>query len=279
MDSVAVADVKTEGISEHRGEGIAFRRLIRGQPGEPENFEWSVIDVGPEYQVPRHRHDFEQLQLVLSGAHDVTPKLTVREGCVAYYPEGTWYGPMQGCGSKILHLQLGGPSASGFLSYDQLAEASTKLANSDRGVFEGGVWRYTDADGKRHNMDAYEAISLEARGRKPVYPPPRYETPILMDPDAFEWSDISLGVRERHLATFHERGLSVRFIALDGGATHILADRVSDLLVFVRTGKVGVGDRVFGPETAMRFSRDDTDRALCGESEAELFVIGLPTFD
>ncbi len=227
MQTIRAIDADPHCFSDHRGSGIKFQRLLRGDPDSPGNFEWSIVHFGEEYTTPRHHHNFSQILYVLEGLHEWSNSVSMPEGSVTYSPEGTFYGPQQGHGSLVLTLQYGEASGSGFMSYDRLTEGSKRLAESSRGSFDDGTWRYVDDDGKQHNQDGYEAIWEEIHGRRVEYPAPRYETPITLHPDSFAWvaaRDGSRapepGISHRHLGTFSERRTSIGFTRYDAGATH-----------------------------------------------------------
>ena len=169
MQAVSSIDVEANQFANHREGEIKFQRLLQGDPDSPNNFEWSLVRTGEDYVTPRHHHNFSQIHIVLEGTHEWAPDKLIPTGAVAYFPEGTFYGPQHGHGGLLLGLQYGEASGSGFMSYDRLAEGNKRLAEGS-GRFEGGVYRYVDADGKARNKDGYEAIWEEMHGRPVEYP-------------------------------------------------------------------------------------------------------------
>ena len=135
-----------------------------------------------DYATPRHRHNFDQIRCGLSGAMNYAPRKDVVAAAVAYFPEGTFYGPQRMAGeSLVLLLQLGGASGQGFMCYEELQAGHAALAA--RGTFADGIYR--GADGRPR--DGYEAVWEHVHGRPISYPPPRFEEPILMWPAHGPW--------------------------------------------------------------------------------------------
>ena len=280
MQAVKSSEVEGHQFANHREGDIKFQRLLQGDPDRPDNFEWSIVRMGEDYSTPRHHHNFSQLHYVLEGTHEYAPDCLIPNGAIAYFPEGTFYGPQQGHGGLLLGLQYGEASGAGFMSYDRLAEGNKRLAEGTSGHFEGGTYRYVDDDGKQRNKDGYEAIWEEIHGRPVSYPKPRYERVIVLYPEAFAWvpSSDEPGIARKHLASFTERGTRVEFVSYDAGATHRVHDLRSPELHFVLDGTLRCGDGVYGKWTAVQFDPSD-DTTLEAIEDTETYVIGLPVFD
>lgn len=277
MQAVQSAEIEAYQFATHREGDITFQRLLQGDPDAASNFEWSIVRAGEDYVTPRHHHNFSQLHYVLEGTHEWAPDRLLPTGSVTYFPEGTFYGPQQGHGGLLLGLQYGEASASGFMSYDRLAEGNKRLAENPNGEFDGGTYRFVDADGKRRNQDGYEAIWEEINGRAVEYPDARYQTPITMFPEAYAWVPAAdeAGIAHKHLATFTERRTSVGFTRYDTGAKHRVGERRSPELHFVLDGALRCGDGLFGRWTAFAFDPDD-DETLEAVEATTTYVIGLP---
>jgi mannose-6-phosphate isomerase-like protein (cupin superfamily) len=280
MQTMRAEDAAPHRFSDHRGDGIQFQRLLQGNPDSSDNYEWSIVHFGEEYTTPRHHHNFSQIHLVLEGLHEWSPTVDMPEGSVTYSPEGTFYGPQQGHGARVLTLQYGEASLSGFMSYERLAEGSKRLAESPNGRFEDGIWRYVDDEGKQRNKDGYEAIWEEIHGRAVEYPSPRYQTPITMHPEAFSWvpSRDEPGIDHKHLATVSERQTRIGFTRYDGGAVHRVVDLPTPELHFVVSGALEVSSGVYPACSAFRFDPGD-DATLTALDPTTTFVIGLPQVD
>ncbi|MGH9032893.1 MAG: hypothetical protein ACRDY4_10200 [Acidimicrobiia bacterium] len=278
MQVMSSTDAEAHNFSEHRGAGIRFQRLLRGEPDAPDNFEWSIVHFGEDYTTPRHHHNFSQILYVLEGLHEWSPRVSMPEGSVTYSPEGTFYGPQRGHGSLVLTLQYGEASGSGFMSYDRLAEGSKRLAESSNGRFDDGVWRVVDADGTQRNQDGYEAIWEEINRRPVGYPEPRYETPVTMHPDAFDWvATAEPGIERRHLGTFSELETTIGFLGYASGATHRVEALPSRELHFVVEGAIRVGNGIHGRRTAFMFDPGD-DHTIEAMEPTTAYVISLPHF-
>jgi hypothetical protein len=279
MQAVQSTDVEGHQFANHREGRIEFQRLLQGDPDRPDNFEWSIVRIGEDYETPRHHHNFSQLHYVLEGVHEWGPERWMPEGSVTYQSEGVFYGPQHGHGALVLGLQFGEASGNGFMSYDRLAEGNKRLNERTDARFERGVFRYVDADGKARNKDGYEAIWEEMHGRPVEYPKPRYNTSITMHPEDFASIPVAdePGVARKHLGTFTERLTTVGFLHYESGASHRVRDLRSPELHFVVDGALRCGDGVYGKWTAFRF--DPTDDITLEAIEAtETYVIGLPVF-
>lgn len=113
------------------------------------------------------------------------------------------------------------------MSMEALGEAGRGLVEGG-GRFEGG--RYfagkkkeegggeSESDGKKEEdegIDGYQAC-WEWYNKKPlVYPQPRYNAPIIIDPRAMRWQNFQgsiLSPSVKHLGTFSERGTKVEMV-------------------------------------------------------------------
>lgn len=261
-----------ENLAAHRQGGMAHKVLFEGEEGSPDNFVWVMADEKSDYFAPRHRHPWDQVRLCLEGSIPISKELRIGEGEIGYFPEGVPYGPQEGGPDRLtLVLQVGGSSGLGYLSARQLREARAELARE--GVFEGGVFRRTSGEGKK-NLDAYEAIWRHVTGGPIDYPKPRYEGPVMLQPGDFPWRAVAAGVRQKPLASFADRGLSLRLVALEPGATWRLERAPDRRLIFVLAGEGRVGEGAYEPRSAVRIEPGE-DAAFAAGAPTELFVIGL----
>jgi hypothetical protein len=264
------------------------RRILNGQPGTPGNFSLQLGDT-PTYYSPRHRHNFDQVRFQLEGDFDFSSDGVMKEGSVAYFPEGTHYGPQKSDShSATLVLQFGGASGSGYIAPEQYERASAELAKS--GTFAKGVYTriiHTQINGedggeKKINKDAYEAVWEQVNGRPLVYPAERYLHPVFMDPAHFDWVPVEgqPGVSWKLLGQFSERRTRIAFWRIDAGASLNLSDH-SIYFVARGAGKVDSGDgaqpRSFGPRATIHLAAGEVARAYASE-QSELLHIGLPRF-
>src|SRR5690349_17276031 len=192
----------------HRAGTIYFRDVMEGEPGTPGNFQLTLAESAGDFYSPRHRHNFEQIRFCLDGDLDFSKTGKLTSGMVGYFPEGVSYGPQTQKPDNVslaLVLQFGGASGSGYLSRGEVKVATEELKK--QGEFVDGVFRrHADAPGKR-NMDGFQAIWEYANQRPMVYPKPRYEHPVFMDPAAYDWAAVDgvQGVEEKLLGIFTER--------------------------------------------------------------------------
>src|SRR5271154_806627 len=207
-----------------RGGTLLSRRLLTGEPGTPGNFSLQLSST-PTYYSPRHRHNFDQVRYQLAGDFDFGIDGAMKPGSVAYFPEGTYYGPQECAnGSETLVLQFGGASRSGYISAEEHERASAELTK--HGTFAKGVYTRLKPDGGKVNKDGYEAVWEQVNGRPLEYPRERYLRPVFMDPESFEWMPVEgqSGVSCKQLGEFSERRTRLGLYRIDAGASLPLED-------------------------------------------------------
>jgi hypothetical protein len=266
-------EVEWDGVSGHRSGRIEFKRLLAGRAGAPDNYELSLVRSGADYFTPRHRHNFDQVRVGLSGALNYAPGRDVDAGSAVYFPEGTFYGP-QRCAvdALVLLLQCGGASGEGFMSYEELGRGHAELARVGR--FEDGVFRRETGAAGRRTQDGYEAIWEHVNGRELGYPPPRWDEPVHMRVGGFAWLPRAAGVACRALGSFGERGTSLAMYRVERGAKLELAAEPRLRLLYVSTGGLA------GAPAASALEIAPGERvALEASRDSELYELGLPRFD
>lgn len=273
MECVDSGELQWTRVSGHRDGDIRFKRLFLGAEGAAENYEFTLVATRGKYTTPRHRHNFEQIRFCLEGAINFGPGKDVKAGQIGYFPEGTPYGPQDIDDQLAMVVQFGGASGQGFMSYRQLEDGFARL--KARGEFENGVFKRTDGEGRK-NQDGYEAIWEMVNGRKLDYPKPRYEEPVLMDPEAFAWraDPAQAGIARKLLGVFSERGVRLEMLRL-GEAAFDLASGENELLAYVVAGNVQAGGRGWGAGTAMRL-KPHARSTLAGAGHADMLLMTLP---
>jgi hypothetical protein len=93
------------------------------------------------------------------------------------------------------------------MSYDQLNAGYQQLC--DYGNFQRGVFTRTTADGRTIRKDGYEAVWEHVMRREVEYPAPRFDEPVVMFPDNFNWIGLGGGIEVKRLGAFGERGLEL----------------------------------------------------------------------
>ncbi len=272
------SNAQREGASAHRNEGIAFEHLLVGEEGTKDNFILTVVTTEDEYKTPRHRHNFEQIRYVLKGEMQYGPNHIQKEGTVAYFCEGVHYQQKGSDGSETLLLQFAGPSGQGYMSQRQLRTGAKELQS--KGTFHDGVFIWGEDHEGRRKQDGYEAVWEYVNAKEVRYCKPRYLSPIIMDPASFDYLPVRErnGVAEKTLGRFNERGAEIRMIKVNAGAEHLLRAPERPLVVTVMSGEGDVDGDIYGLLSAWRILRGE-ERRLKADSDTELFVIGLPTFD
>ena len=254
---------------------IKAYRLIEGEPGLG-NFALRLVNIAGDFLSPRHRHNFDQFRMQLEGTYDYGPDGKFTPGSVGYFPEGVYYGPQTSSGDTWnLLLQFAGASRSGYTSEAEGNRAADELKT--RGTFEKGVYTTYRDDGKKVNKDAYEAVWEHVHGRKLEYPQPRYEKPVFLRADRFDWQPAPglAGVAHKPLGAFTECQASAALYRVDLGASLPLSGRA---LYFVLRGSGSVGDSPVARHTSCYLLAGEA-AALKASEELELVRLGLPKIE
>jgi len=266
-----------------RGGTIVFKTLLEGVEGTPDNYQLLLADTAVDFKSPRHRHNFDQVRFGLTGRTNIGPHQNLEECDLAYFPEGTYYGPQDqqlvGATSLSMVIQFGGPSGNGYMSLSQLRTGFAQLAQE--GSFEAGVYRRnTPAPDGRKNQDSYEAIWEGQHGRPLAYERPRYMDPVHMREPHFDWLPApgALGVSTKHLGTFTECGIRIDFLRLESLAQHTLAPCGQTQILFVRHGSGRFNDEdTWETHTAVHVHAGQ-HLAMIAESPTEALLLRLPAF-
>jgi hypothetical protein len=116
--------------------------------------------------------------------------------------------------------------------------------------------------------DNVEYFSLKFGGTedpKIPFPKPRFTTPVVLQPENFDWTNLNSRGQLRELATFGEAGTQIFELWLESGASHDLYDERPTVL-FVLSGYCTIGsDKV---------EKHDT---ITVEAEERLTVSGAPS--
>jgi len=259
-------------------EGFKYRQLFTGTPGEQGNFEMVVLRTeskeNPKHY-PRHRHAFDQVRLTLAGEADWTPGSVTPEGWVIYMGAGTNYGPYdRQAGHEQLHIQFQGAGCPPFVNYEELTAARDILAK--KGSFEKGVYTWIDEQGKRHNKDGHAATVECATGEELVIPPARFADPINMNPEAYDWIEITSGVQHKELGSFTEAETRVSFLRLEDGASYEVSPTEQATLLFVRSGTGDVDGQTISERDGIMLDPSNPGVTFTATGALDLFVLALP---
>jgi hypothetical protein len=252
------------------------RDLLTGHEGTPRNYRLALGLAETDWLTPRHRHNFDQIRFPLTGEFHYAKDKILPAGWVGYFPEGVHYGPQtRKQGLYMLLCQFGGATGSGFMSERQYVAGHEALAG--KGELAKGLFKYVDKDGKEHRQDAFEAMYEHAMGRKPVYPAPRYNDIVTMNPESFEWvaDKSNPGVEHKLLGTFTERRTTISFIRLQSGATMNAGACAGPDLLFVSKGAVDCGGTRCPLYSAIGFEAQEGPVPLKAMEASEIFRMQL----
>jgi hypothetical protein len=256
--------------------GVAsVKTLLEGKEDTPGNFRMNFGSADEGWEVPRHRHNFDQIRYPISGEFEYMPGKVLPAGWVGYFPEGVPYGPqMRRTGLVMLLLQFGSASGGGYLSKKQRRAAMDVLET--KGHFEKGTLKYIDENGRSH--DEYQAFWNEIRGTDFVYPKPRYNDLVLMNPENFSWveSEDCPGTAYKWLGSFTERKLRVGFIRVESGATLTIKTGPSTRLLFMAEGVASHEGRDYGKHTAFSLESQDRPLQIKAKEPSEFLYVKLP---
>ena len=131
---------------------------------------------------PRHHHNFEQIRYVLEGHLKLGNKL-YGPGTFMYVPESVYYGPQtRDEDTRIIAFKFPGPSGVPMFTAAQLKRGRDEL-RADGVTFQTGAAHFPS--GKK--QDGFEAMWERVACRPIEYAQPRYEEPIYVHPEAFQW--------------------------------------------------------------------------------------------
>jgi quercetin dioxygenase-like cupin family protein len=81
-------------INSVRGAEREFKTLLTGDDTALDNFRLYFVRQKGEVDVPRHKHNFDQIRMCLEGeGQNYGERKWIKAGELAYFPEGTPYGP------------------------------------------------------------------------------------------------------------------------------------------------------------------------------------------
>jgi hypothetical protein len=277
MKVVRAEQARFAGPKAHREGGIAFRYLLEGREGALDNYALMLVDIEDAFATPRHRHNFEQVRIMLDGSFGFGPDKTQATGSVGYFCEGTWYTQSAQGRSTTLLLQVAGPSGHGYMSAGQLDRGIAEI--SANGTFANGRFRSTGDDGAPHDQDGYEAVWEHVFERRIAYPAPRYDAPVLMQPANFSFvPDLRFpGVARKSLASFNERGLSIAQLRMRAGSRFESTTR-QPVLLYCTAGEGTAGGEAWSSGSAIEQPRGERV-VLQANADSDFYVLGLPTFD
>jgi len=258
-----------------RGGVFRYYELLSGRDGAPDNFYLQLSVLSGDFVSPRHRHNFDQVRFQLEGSFGFASDGRMDPGSIAYFPEGTRYGPQKALSptGATLVLQFGGASGNGYMSEQQFQAGLAEMKRG-AGTFSNGIYTREKPGGGKINQDAYEAVWEHVNGRELVYPKERYSNAVFMTPGNFEWVQNGAGTASKLMGIFSERGTRLLFHRVDANARLALED---GSLYFVCSGAGEVSGKPWRARTTIHLERGERADLRAGES-AEVLQIGLPRF-
>lgn len=269
---------ETNWKKDHPTGAVAFQHMLKGDPDSRDNFMYILGRQDADFAMPRHRHNFDQIRLPISGAMNLGRGLILEEGQVGYFPEGLSYGPQDdplgeaAPGERLqLVLQFGGASGYGFMSIEQRRKAWDELL--EHGKFVGPYYHREDGKVQWGLNTIWEHVF----GERLKYPSPRYKNVQIADPKRFNWLPLDDNERVEHkfMGAFSERGVWIEMIRLSEGATWAGLDERARRLLVVLSGSGTAESKDITRLTAIQADPGETLR-LTASSELGVFLIGLP---
>jgi hypothetical protein len=260
------------------GAGVAVYDLLMGVEGAPDNHGLQLVESNTPFATPAHRHNFEQVRVLLEGSFGIGSGLMQQAGHVGYFCEGTTYTQDTAGRSLTLLLQVGGPSGAGFMSRRQLRDGVAALR--ERGEFDNGHFTWFDAQGIRQRKDCYAAVWEHVNGRPIQYARPQYASPVLIDPERFAWLPMPFtsGVWLRTLGRFNDRGLAITQLKLAPGAELVLPRGEQVLLLACVQGGGRIEGALYERLSALRVEVGEAPRVKALR-ESVFFGFELPRFE
>ena len=273
-------DVRGRGLDGKDG-GNVQAYMYPFDPGiEGLNLRFSFDRVLDGFYSPRHRHNFDQFRYVLSGTINIGKGLALAQGECGYFPEGTYYGAQDQKGDgEALVMQFPGPQAAHFITQPEYREGVARL-KATGAVFENGVCRRTDGQGREYNQDGFEAVWESFTGEAVTYAPPRYGEPVIFKPEGFRWLPdlVRRGLEVRRLGTFNEYRTSLSQWRLSPGAVIPSGTLAAPEFRFVLKGEVTFGGKTLSVRGAAYIPDGIETGILESRDGAEILVISVPMY-
>jgi hypothetical protein len=232
---------------------VSFNYLLMGgEPESLENYRYILGRQEGDFNMPRHRHAFEQIRLPLVGDMNLGEQGILHEGEIGYFPEGQTYGPqddpLDTPKQLQLVLQFGGASGLGMAAARGRGPASAR------------------PEGERRP---------ERRDIK--LPRPRYKSVIILDPARFNWLPVSGadGVERKYFGSFTERAFWIEQVKIASGAEWTSSTDVGRRLIVALSGEATVDDTKISRLAAMQVEAGEELHVTVTE-EMVLYIVGLP---
>jgi hypothetical protein len=220
------------------------------------------------FTAPRHRHNFDQIRLTLSGETDYGYEQVAGPGDATFFPAGAYYGPERFEAAEIFLLQW----SPDWVTRKQSDAAYAELAKS--GEFKDGFYVSVDDNGQEVRKDGTNAVWEKVNGKPLVIPSPKYQQPILMRPEGFPWVSGPNGISTKDLGHFTEGDLNIVTHRWDEGSTLRLTPERTQIL-WIGSGALSLDGRRLGDGTIL-FSDFGESHEMYGLEAGEATCMGLP---
>lgn len=267
-----IEDHEKQVVAAHVRNGhLATWTLLAGREGTPENYSLRLAELS-DYASPRHRHSFDQVRLQLEGDMDFDKDGKMTPGVVGYFPESVHYGPHATMNGKNLQLvlQFTGPSGANYVSEEAYAAAVGEL--KQKGKFANGVFTWHDEADVKHNKDGYLAVWEHVYGQKLDFAKPRFQAPVMIKPDAFDWGDSDAGVGIKALAQFPANRVGVEMVKIEAAARFAAQ---GPALLFARSGEGSVSGKDWSRFSAIELNPGERV-SVEARVQAEWLVVHMP---
>lgn len=232
--------------------GLAFNYLLSGDdPDSADNFRCTLGRQDVErFQMPRHRHTFDQIRMPLVGDMNVGEQGILRAGEIGYFPEGVTYGPQD----------------------DPLGEA--KLGERLCLVFQfGGASGRGMAIARRKSGEQLQAPEVQ----RIKFPRARFRDIIVADPACYNWFQVpgASGVDHKFIGSFTERAVWIEIVRVGVGANWSSMHPGARRLLVVLSGNGEVAGTAIDWMGALQAEAGEELR-ISAADELHLLLVGLP---
>ena len=141
------------------------------------------------------------------------------------------------------------------------------------GTFTKGIYTTVNANGKKINKDAYEAVWEAVHGKPLVYPKTAYTQPVFINPETIEWEMTPYrGVSRKVLGNFSNSGTRLNQFLIESDAEYNLEE---NCLYFVECGRGDINGTSFTRHTSVHVKPGEIP-LLKAEDNTLILQMGLP---
>ncbi|MGC0367035.1 hypothetical protein ABH922_005019 [Rhodococcus sp. 27YEA15] len=220
------------------------------------------------FTAPRHRHNFDQIRVTISGVTDYGFEQVAEADEVTFFPAGAYYGPERFEEAEVLLLQW----SRNWVTRAQSDAAFVELAA--KGEFKDGYYHTTDTEGRPVRRDGNAAVWETVIGKPLTIPIPKFSQPIVMKPSGYDWSVDESGLSVKDLGHFTEDDINVQVVKWEAGQ-HIALGSERTTIVWVSSGSLTVDDHDLAARSIL-FSDFGEEHDLVGAEPGQALLLRLP---